>query len=103
MFIFPVLPGEVNPLNNTQTLTAQRTGVYVDCVLSAFKYILNETSKPPVHKTHFFQYNSLIVQPFEIIFDTVILVTNILSFFLSLNTESIKFRASSQVWWVAKF
>ena len=40
-------------------------------------FILNETSKPPVNKTHFFQYNSLIVQPFEIIFDTVILVTTI--------------------------
>ena len=26
-----------------------------------------------------------------------------LSFFLSIDTESIKFRSSSQVWWVAKF
>ena len=25
------------------------------------------------------------------------------SFFLSIDTESIKFRSSSQVWWVAKF
>ena len=27
----------------------------------------------------------------------------LLSFFLSIDTESIKFRSSSQVWWVAKF
>ena len=26
-----------------------------------------------------------------------------LSFFLSIDTESIKFRSSSQVWWAAKF
>ena len=27
----------------------------------------------------------------------------VISFFLSIDTESIKFRSSSQVWWVAKF
>ena len=43
-------------------------------------YILKETSKPPVNKTHFFQYNLLIVQSFEMIFDTVISVTNIRPF-----------------------
>ena len=26
-----------------------------------------------------------------------------ISFFLSIDTESVKFRSSSQVWWVAKF
>ena len=30
-------------------------------------------------------------------------VVCLLSFFLSIDTESIKFRSSSQVWWVAKF
>ena len=37
--------------------------------------ILNETSKPPVNKTHFFQYNSYIIKVFEMIFDTVYLGT----------------------------
>ena len=33
--------------------------------------ILNETSKPPVNKAHFFQYNSFIIKLFEMIFATV--------------------------------
>ena len=37
-------------------------------------YLLNETSKPPVNKTHF-QYSSFIINLFEIIFDTVYLGT----------------------------
>ena len=38
-------------------------------------HILNETSKPPVNKTHFFQYNSFINNLFEMIFDIVYLDT----------------------------
>ena len=42
----------------------------IDCI----QYILNETSKPPVNKTHF-QYSSNIIKLFEMIFDTVYLGT----------------------------
>ena len=51
-------------------------------------YILNETSKPPVNKTHF-SINSLIIQPFEIIFGTVILVTSIRRLNIT-NSDSIR-------------
>ena len=35
--------------------------------------------------------------------EVIIIISLSLYFFLSLDTESIKFRSSSQVWWVAKF
>ena len=55
-------------------------------------YILNETSKPPVNTC--FQYNSLTVRPFEIIFDIVILVTNIRRLII---TKSDSIRISTNV------
>ena len=43
----------------------------------AVVYILNETSKPPVNKTHFFNIAHLFIKLFEMILDTVYLGTRI--------------------------
>ena len=46
-----------------------------ECVAHEIKFvdihILIETSKPPVNKSHFFQYSSFIIKLFEMIFDLV--------------------------------